>query len=90
MVEIPHKPIPHPADYAEDATLPRLNFGLRPLLLLVLLGGLIVVFLFSLAVGSVSIPFDQIITVLLGGEAERNSWANIVRLFGISRGKREM
>ena len=39
---------------------------------------LIGVFLLSLAVGSVEIPLDQIVTILLGGESERNAWANII------------
>jgi iron complex transport system permease protein len=85
MSETLYKPMPSPADYAQDAALPRLNLGLRPALLLVLLGGLAAMFLFSLAVGSVSIPLDQIITVLLGGEAERASWTNIVLRFRLPR-----
>ncbi len=73
-----YKPIPHPADYAEDAVQQSLNLGVRPALLLVLVGVLVAIFLLSLAVGSVSIPLNQIMTVLLGGEAERVSWTNIV------------
>ncbi|XWX02456.1 iron ABC transporter permease [Aggregatilineales bacterium SYSU G02658] len=79
------KPIPRPADYAEDTALPRLNLGLRPWLLLVLLAGLAGAFLLSLAVGSVSIPLDQIVTVLLGGEAERASWTNIILKFRLPK-----
>jgi ABC-type Fe3+-siderophore transport system permease subunit len=85
MSETLYKPMPSPADYAQDAALPRLNLGLRPALLLVLLGGLAAMFLLSLAVGSVSIPLDQIITVLLGGEAERASWTNIVLRFRLPK-----
>jgi iron complex transport system permease protein len=85
MSETLHKPMPRPADYAEDAALPRLNLGLRPALLLILLGGLAATFVFSLAVGSVSIPLDQVITVLLGGEAERASWTNIVLRFRLPK-----
>jgi iron complex transport system permease protein len=83
MSEALYKPIPRPADYIEEKT--RLNLGLRPALLLVLLGGLIGMFLLSLAVGSVSIPLDQIVTVLLGGEAERASWTNIVLKFRLPK-----
>lgn len=85
MTDALYKPIPRPADYAEDATQSRPDLGLRPLLLVVLLGGLVAVFLLSLALGSVSIPFDQIITVLLGGEAERMSWTNIVLKFRLPK-----
>ena len=85
MSEARYKPIPQPADYAEDTALPRLNLGLRPLLLLVLLVGLGGVFLLSLSIGSVGIPFDQIVTVLLGGEAERTSWTNIVLKFRLPK-----
>lgn len=78
MSQAVYRPIPRPSDYAADAALPRLNLGLRPALLAALLGGLVGVFLLSLALGSVRIPFDQVIIVLLGGEVERASWANIV------------
>jgi len=82
MSEIIYKSIPHTQDYApEVSAAPRLNLGLRPMLLVALFGGLMCVFLLSLAVGSVSIPLDQIITVLLGGEAEKTSWTNIVLKF---------
>lgn len=85
MPESRFRPIPRPADYAQDTVSPRLNLGLRPALLLVLLGGLAAMFLLSLAVGSVSIPFDQVMTVLLGGEAERASWTNIVLKFRLPK-----
>jgi iron complex transport system permease protein len=85
MSEAVYKPIPRPADYAQDTALPRLNLGLRPALLLVLLVGLVGMFLLSLSIGSVSIPFDQIVTVLLGGEAERTSWTNIVLKFRLPK-----
>lgn len=57
----------------------------KPLLLLGLLLVLIAVFLLALAVGSVSIPLDQIITVLLGGEADREAWANIILKFRLPK-----
>lgn len=69
---------PQLADDATAAALPRLNLGLRPALLVALLIGLGAAFLLSLAVGSVTIPLDQIFTVLLGGEPERASWSNII------------
>ena len=73
MTEV--KPFPQPEDYIEESDL---NLGIRPLLLLLLFGVLVGVFLLSIAVGSVNIPLKQIITVLLGGEAERASWTNII------------
>lgn len=73
-----YKPLPRVADYAQDDTLPRLNLGLRPALLLILLGGLVMLFLLSLALGSVSIPPDQILDVLMGGQAESVAWTNII------------
>jgi iron complex transport system permease protein len=85
MTQARYKAIPRPDDYADDTALPRLNLGRRPGLLLVLFGGLVVMFLFSLAVGSVSIPFDQIVTVLFGGQAERTSWTNIVLKFRLPK-----
>jgi iron complex transport system permease protein len=69
------KPLPRIEDYQ---TMPRLNLGIRPLLLVGLLAALLGMFLLSLAAGSVNIPLDQTITVLLGGQPERASWANIV------------
>jgi iron complex transport system permease protein len=66
-------------DYeAQAETLPRLNLGFRPLLFAGLLAGVLLVFLLALTIGSVSIPLEQTITILLGGEPERASWANIV------------
>lgn len=89
MSEVTYKPIPRPVDYAlpsgESAVVTRLDLGLRPLLLVLLFGGLIVAFLLVLAAGSVHIPLDQIITVLMGGEAERDSWTNIVLKFRLPK-----
>ncbi len=59
--------------------------GAKPLLLLalfVLLGALI---LLSLALGSASIPPEEIITILLGGEAEHLAWTNIVLKFRLPK-----
>jgi iron complex transport system permease protein len=56
----------------------RLTLGLKPVLLLTLVAVVAGLFLLTLAVGSVNIPLDQIATVLLGGEAERDSWTGII------------
>lgn len=42
-------------------------------------------FLLSLAIGSVSIPLDEVITVLRGGEPLRDSWATIVLNFRLPK-----
>ncbi len=52
--------------------------GMNPLLLGGLLAVAAGVFVLSLAVGSVTIPLDDIARVLLGGEAEKTSWTNII------------
>lgn len=85
MATISYEPIPQPTDYINNRSLPRINLGLRPALLLLLIAILVLVFLLSLAVGSVEIPLDQIVTVLLGGEAERASWSNIVLKFRLPK-----
>jgi iron complex transport system permease protein len=85
MSQLTFKPTPQPADYLKNETLPRLNLGVRPTLLLLLMACLLSVFLLSLAVGSVDIPLDQIVTVLLGGEADRTAWTNIVLKFRLPK-----
>lgn len=85
MSELTHETMPHPDDYADAKPHQRLDLGLRPLLLLILVGALTAMFLLSLSIGSVHIPIDQIITVLLGGEAERTAWTNIVLKFRLPK-----
>ncbi len=87
MAEPILRPFPRAAAFAEsvpDAPA-RLGLGLRPALLGVLVLALVIVFGVSLALGSVSIPLQQIITVLLGGEAERASWTNIILKFRLPK-----
>ncbi len=57
----------------------------RTWLLVGLAGGLALVFLLSLAMGSVSIPLREILTVLLGGEASKTSWTQIVLQFRLPK-----
>jgi iron complex transport system permease protein len=87
MTDATFQPIPRPTETFKERhrNLPRLNLGLRPMLLLGLLMVLAVIFLVALAVGSVTIPFDQITSVLLGGEAEKTSWTNIVLHFRLPK-----
>ncbi|MBL8162843.1 MAG: iron ABC transporter permease [Anaerolineae bacterium] len=66
-------------------SLPRLRRDARLIILLALAGGLFGAFLLSLAVGSVVIPLDQIITILLGGEAARATWSTIVLDFRLPK-----
>ncbi len=74
---ISHPPLPAPST--------RLDLGLRPVWLLVLLGGGGGLFLLSLALGSVSIPFDQVLLILRGGTPEKASWLNIVLKFRLPK-----
>jgi iron complex transport system permease protein len=57
----------------------------RSYLLVVLLVVLIGIFLLSLALGSVPIPLDEIIRVLLGGQASRDSWTSIILKFRLPK-----
>lgn len=59
--------------------------GARPMLLLGLPFLLLLLLLLSLALGSASIPLDQILSVLLGGEAEQIAWTNIVLKFRLPK-----
>ncbi len=66
-----------------DMVWPRL--GMRGLVLVGLVAGLVGMFLLSLATGSVSIPLDQILVILLGGQPERATWASIVLNFRLPK-----
>lgn len=59
--------------------------GAKPAMLALLLALLGVLLLLSLALGSASIPLEQIVTVLLGGEADHLSWTNIVLKFRLPK-----
>ncbi|MGF1506337.1 MAG: FecCD family ABC transporter permease, partial [Anaerolineae bacterium] len=83
MTDALYKPLPRPAD--TEAARPRLDLGLRPALLLVLVVMLAVIFLAALSVGSVQIPFEQVIRVLAGGEADRSAWTNIILKFRLPK-----
>nr|WP_228845332.1 iron ABC transporter permease [Phototrophicus methaneseepsis] len=56
----------------------RSDMGVRPWLLTGLVALTIGVFLLVVAIGSVQIPLDQVIRVLLGGEADSRAWTNII------------
>lgn len=59
--------------------------GISPVYMFLLIGGVVVLFLLNLALGSVDIPLDQIITILVGGEASSEAWRKIVLNIRIPR-----
>jgi len=62
------------------------GFSMAPGLLLAGLGLVaIAAFMLSLAVGSVRIPLDEIVSVLLGGDASKQAWATIVLKFRLPK-----
>lgn len=62
---------------------PRL--GMRPLALLGMLGALLGAFLLSLSLGSVRIPLDQVLTIILGGQPTRATWTTIIYDFRLPK-----
>ena len=76
---------PMPRRSTTHSDVPRLDFGMKPLLIVLLVGVLAVVFLTALAAGSVDIPLEQIMRVLVGGEAEKTSWTNIILKFRLPK-----
>ncbi|MFZ0547531.1 MAG: iron ABC transporter permease [Candidatus Promineifilaceae bacterium] len=61
------------------------QLGIRPLLLLSLLLVLVIIGALSLALGSVSIPLKEVVTILLGGEPTKATWATIVMNFRLPK-----
>ncbi len=59
--------------------------GAKPLLLGGLALLLVMLAMASLALGSAEIPLEQIVTVLLGGEADSAAWRNIVLKFRLPK-----
>ena len=59
--------------------------GAKPLALLALALLMCLLFLLSLALGSVSIPLDQIMQALLGGQTDNPAWTNIVLKFRLPK-----
>ncbi|MEM7355565.1 MAG: iron ABC transporter permease [Acidobacteriota bacterium] len=57
----------------------------RGLLIAGLAAAMVACFLASLAVGSARVPFDEVVTILLGGESERPAWSAIVRQFRLPK-----
>nr|MBN1229346.1 iron ABC transporter permease [Anaerolineae bacterium] len=61
------------------------ELGLRPAALIGLLAVLALIFLVSLAVGSVSIPLRDVLAILLGGDPAKATWMTIVLDFRLPR-----
>lgn len=59
--------------------------GMRGALLIILLAGLVAVFLLNIATGSVDIPLNNIVKILLGGEADKAIWETIVVKFRLPK-----
>jgi iron complex transport system permease protein len=59
--------------------------GLRPVTLVILIGVLVGIFLLSLAVGSVNIPLEDIVSILMGGEPAKATWTNIILKFRLPK-----
>lgn len=58
---------------------------INTLILSTLLTGLILAFLLDLALGSVQIPIQEVITILLGGQAEKQTWTTIIFKFRLPK-----
>nr|WP_322510845.1 iron ABC transporter permease [Chloroflexus sp.] len=69
----------------DAAVTPWPRLGLRPLAIVAMALSTLGAFVLSLSLGSVRIPPDQVLTILLGGEAERASWATIIYDFRLPK-----
>jgi len=67
----------------DSSPFPRL--GLRLWVAALLLAGLALALTLSLALGSVQIPLEQVARILLGGEADKASWADIIFKFRLPK-----
>ncbi|AFY50223.1 ABC-type Fe3+-siderophore transport system, permease component [Nostoc sp. PCC 7524] len=59
--------------------------SIRTLVFLLLIIGLVLAFLLDLTLGSVSIPIQEVINILLGQEPEKATWANIILKFRLPK-----
>ena len=55
------------------------------IIFIILLSSLIFVFLLNLAFGSVHIPIQEVITILLGGETQKATWTTIILKFRLPK-----
>lgn len=63
---------------AKTANISASKAGIRPLYWALLGGGVILLFLMNVALGSVDIPLSEIVQILIGGEASHEAWQKIV------------
>lgn len=61
-----------------ESTFSQYRTGIRPLYFFLLIGGVCILFLINLALGSVDIPLTEIVSILIGGEAQDAAWQKIV------------
>ena len=86
MTQSAYKPFPKPSISSDAAIEPkRLQLGIRPAVFFILIGVLLTLFVVRLAVGSVTIPIEDIVKVLMGGEASKSTWTHIVLNFRVPR-----
>ncbi len=57
----------------------------KAIVIAILFSSLIIVFLSNLAFGSVNIPIKQVVTILLGGEAQKTTWTTIILKFRLPK-----
>ena len=85
MSQLAGKPAAQTVGLARAQPARREYSSAKPFLLLALLALLGVLLLLSLALGSASIPLEQIVTVVLGGQADHESWTNIILKFRLPK-----
>ena len=61
------------------------ELGINNLIFSILITGLILAFLLDLALGSVQIPIQKVITILLGEQAEKPIWTTIILKFRLPK-----
>jgi iron complex transport system permease protein len=71
--------------HASLEDLPRRSAALSRVAFGGLVVALVLAFLLSLALGSVQIPLDQVVRVLAGGDAARDSWTKIVLTYRLPK-----
>ncbi|HEX2908499.1 MAG TPA: iron ABC transporter permease [Phototrophicaceae bacterium] len=81
----PTTSIPAVRELSQPAALTYPHLGVRRMVLVALVLGLLAAFALSLAVGSVNIPLHEIITILTGGEATRAAWSSIILNFRLPK-----
>jgi len=69
----------------QPAARKRLRSGVQVGKLAILVAALFSLLLVTMAVGSITIPISDVITVLLGGEASKEAWTNIILKFRLPK-----